>query len=152
MNTALLLPNPVCICLNLLVSIPQIQMPCKSVGRQQLDSVLLSCAIMGDSLGIPRSHHSSTPCSTRVPCLYTHKSACHFYCLLLFLHVTCSPLWCHLVFILCHVALLSFSLSVGCCPFHLLQNQPHEDFAFLFGSGCLGLRRQARMFGNGHLE
>lgn len=53
MNTALLLPNPVCICLNLLASIPQIQMPCKSVGRQQLGSVLLSCAIIGGFSGDP---------------------------------------------------------------------------------------------------
>lgn len=33
--------------------------------------------------GIPCSHHFSTRRSTRAPCLYTHKSACHFYCLLL---------------------------------------------------------------------
>lgn len=38
-NTALLLPNPVCICLSVLLSISQIQMPCKSVSRQQRGSV-----------------------------------------------------------------------------------------------------------------
>lgn len=41
------LASSVCICLHLVLSISQIQMLCKSVGRQQLDSVLLSCAIIG---------------------------------------------------------------------------------------------------------
>ena len=53
MNTALLPPNPVCICLNLLLSVSHIQMLCKSVGRQQLGSVPLSCAIMGGFSGDP---------------------------------------------------------------------------------------------------
>lgn len=99
MTTASLFPNPACICLNLLLPISWIQMLCKSVGRQQLHSVPLSRAITGGILwGIPCSHHFSTPRSTRAPCLYTHKSACHFYCLLLFSQVTRSPLWCHLLF------------------------------------------------------
>lgn len=54
------------------------------------NSSALPCAITGGGgggggvlWGIPRSHHFSSLPSTRAPCLYTHKSACHFYCLLL---------------------------------------------------------------------
>lgn len=49
-NTVLLLPNPVCDCLNLLLSISLIL--CKSAGRQQLGSVLLSSANVGVGWGI----------------------------------------------------------------------------------------------------
>lgn len=43
--------------------------------------------------GIPCSHHFSTRRSTRAPCLYTHKSACHFYCLLLCSQGDVFSLW-----------------------------------------------------------
>lgn len=70
-------PNPVCICLNLLLSISQIQTPCKSVGRQQLGSVpVVLCYHGGDSQGIPCSHHSSL--QERLVCTHT-KNACHFF-------------------------------------------------------------------------
>ncbi len=100
-STALLLPNPICLNLSLHLS-PSLRFRCCVSLSADSSSALLRCLVLswGDSQGIPCSHHSSTPHSTRVPCLYTHKSACHFYCLLLFLRVMFSPLWCYFLFIL----------------------------------------------------
>ncbi len=135
------------------LSISQIQILCKSVGRQQLGSVPLSCAIMGGILRGSRVH--ITPPHVRQQCLVcTHTKV-----LVIFIVCCCFCEWCFLLFgaisfffSVAWLCCLSVCLSAGCCPFHPLQIQPHDDFAFLFVSGCLGLRRQARMFGNGHLE
>lgn len=112
-NTALLLPNPVCVCLNLLLSISQIQILCKSVGRQQLGSVPLSCAIMGGILRGSRVHitlpHVRQEC---LVCTHTKVLVIFIVCCC-FLRVMFSPLWRDLLFfILCCLALLSLSLSV----------------------------------------
>lgn len=130
------------------LSISQIQILCKSVGRQQLGSVPLSCAIMGGILRGSRVH--ITPPHVRQECLVcTHtKALVIFYCLLLFLRVMFSPLWCYLLFILCCLALLSFSLSVcGLLSFPSASNSTSwwfrlplcQWFAFDWGGrlGCL---------------
>lgn len=118
MTTASLLPNPACICLNLLLPISWIQMLCKSVGRQQLHSVPLSRAITGGFSGGSRVHITFLlhVLQERLVCIHTKV-------LVIFIVCCCFHKWRVLLFgaisffILCHVALL----SAGCCPFHLLQ-------------------------------
>lgn len=106
---------------------------------------------MGGFSGGSRVHITfHTRRSTRAPCLYTHKSACHFYCLLL-----CSQgdVFSLLVPSPSFFFFFSFLPSASSPPLHLRETSrgfaPPPSTPLLALSGP---RRQARMFGNGHLE
>lgn len=68
--------------------------------------------------GIPRSHHFSTLPSTAAPCLYTHKSACHFYCWLLCSQGDVFSLLVPSLFLFCF-SFFPSQLSGSSCPPHL---------------------------------
>lgn len=119
-NTASLLPNPVCVCLNLLVSISLHLSHSDAVEVCQQTAAWLcsvvSCYHGGDFQGIPCSHHFP-------PCMCTHKNCLSF---LLFAappphasrsdvvsSLVLSPTWVCVVWLCClsvclHVVFLSF--------------------------------------------
>lgn len=146
-NTALLLLNPACVCLNLLVSFSLHLSHSDAVEVCQQTAARLcsvvSCYHGGDFQGIPRSHHFHT----RAPCMYTHKKCLSFFIVCSFFFFSPSDVFFSLVLspiLVCvgWLCCISVCLSVVRLPLHPPQIRPHDDFAFFFVSGCLWLRRQ----------